>query len=499
MRDIGKIRGRWIFICMLVALLAMLAGCSKDGEDAEQGSNDKGGIKSLFTKKQEHASDTPWNHGTFAIMETEYGWYTHGSGQGSLSLRYYDKESGDTILVCNKPECQHQFDDQCVATYKGLSIVNSVMYEGAIYVLGYDGLPAYSEIDNGQSSTVNLSLYKVALDGSSIDRVGTVIEVENPKNQKVNRTTGFGLRYSYQSDNSFIIHKGVAYISFLVQLGDGMAGIRGGGLMKMDLATGKTEQLYEKDNMQKGLPAGLVGVGDYVYYFRSDGSGQKTGWYRYHITEGTTEQVEGAFLIMGDLGNGKQVLSLNAAGLHFSAPPPVFTEDRIYNICCSYDVDDENGQKMIAIMASDAKDCMPIPEETFETEIPFKGKTGYRQARVELYTVTYYDGMFLIADEEYAYLYDKAGKSLGKIMIPKEELEITEDDHDMIMEYKISDGKLYLIFTKERPMVYKVFFCPLDDILQGKGAWTFAYEIQGRYSNEEIEELNKLREEQGIQ
>ncbi|MBQ1849647.1 MAG: hypothetical protein II139_04700, partial [Lachnospiraceae bacterium] len=64
-------------------------------------------------EKKDLPEDTPWNHGYNAIMETEDGYYSNDYGLRSSTvkalqcLRYYEKESGNIILLCNKPECTH--------------------------------------------------------------------------------------------------------------------------------------------------------------------------------------------------------------------------------------------------------------------------------------------------------------------------------------------------------------------------------------------------------
>ena len=463
-------------LCLAAMSLSLLAGCGESKGD--------GG---LFTKKQELPEDTPWNHGQFAIMETEQGWYTSSDGGETICLRYYDKESGKSIFLCNKPECTHdERSENCEATYKNLRVVNALLYEGAIYVLGYDLPVDYSgDYAGSKDMTVNLSLYKAAMDGSAMDHVATIIEAENTKNQQVKRTSGVIQTNNY-SDNRFIIHKGYAYIPYMIQFGGGQAGLRGAGLMRVELSTGKTEQIYEKDTMAKGLPGGLAGVGDYVYYY-SNSTGADRGWNRYNVSDKTMEN------LYGWLGAADYVKD----GRHFSPiyfVSPMFTEDRIYYPAYTYDEADEGRTRgmngLIAVVAFDAKTGEVLEDESFETELPYQ-KYNPKESRVNgANSFTYYDGNIMIANSEGAYFYDKSGKQIAKILIPKEEFEITDMDRRLFEDYKICNDKLYLIYLKQQQMTnYEIYQCPLADIFQGNGTWTFAYYMEGRLTREKLQEI----------
>ena len=116
-------------------------------------------------------------------METEYGYYfnqgyfpdfSNSVYRGNagvmpdrlMNLKYFDKESGLSVPLCNNPECEHTGDDSCVSSYKNLHVINTVLYEDYLYVYGVE------QIDN----EYKFNLYRVPPDGSSIDIVGTVFE-----------------------------------------------------------------------------------------------------------------------------------------------------------------------------------------------------------------------------------------------------------------------------------------------------------------------------------
>lgn len=463
---------RWVLCIAAAGLLCLLTACL--GKTAGKGESDTLG------KKAELTEDTPWNHGFDAILETDEGWYTSGIPDGAsvICLRYYDKETGNTILLCNKPECAHGGDDQCEATYKGLVVVNTVLYEGYLYVLGWDGLDMGISLTtsniNKDFNTINLSLYRAALDGSAMDKVGTVFETDNLQRQNVKKRTYAGI-YAFQ-DNGFMIHKGVAYIPYYLQLGEGSAGLRGAGIMKMDLSTGKSEVIEEYDTLQKGIPSCFSGTGDYVYYYRADRNVRKDHpWYRYVISENRIEsaepQISDPELVVS--GRTHELLSVE----------PYFIEDRSYWLAAS---SKEGEEDRIAVLVFQVSTGELLSEECLETEIPFDKKKSRLNVRQNgYYSMTYYDGKFLIADARKAYFCDMQGKIVGEISVPNEELGIKDVSRNLYVSFKISKEKLYLIFSDGSNFYSRVLYCPLEDVYKKQGTWTDAYRIQGIITWEE--------------
>ena len=249
------------------------------GNDGQNGTGN--GSDSVNAAK--YPDDNPANHGKTAIMETENGYYydfgwgmarTSDDGLFSyyytLALSYYDKASGDAILLCAKPECEHDHDENCVATYKGIETIGTVLYDGYIYIYGLekDGM------------LLMLNLYRATLDGSHIDKVATVLEADNP--------TGASYIYeqtNYGSENYFIIHRGSAYIPYFLRIGKGSKGFMGGGLMKVDLANGEKKQIVNMQYFTDPYPISLCGAGDYVYMHLVGGS--VSGEKRYSISRDT--------------------------------------------------------------------------------------------------------------------------------------------------------------------------------------------------------------------
>ena len=461
-------------ICII--LLGMLCLMSACGENKENGG-------SIFGQKQgkhqDLPEDVPWNHEAAAIMETETGWYTGGTMMGTgMCLRYYDKASGNTILLCNKPECQHEWNDECVATYRNIRIINALLYDGFLYVYGAEG-----NLQSGaptSSKTVSLCIWRAAPDGSVIDKVGTVIEAENTQDQVVNSPSG--LFTGHSQDQCFIIHQGYAYIPYYLQFGNGMIGFQGGGLMKMELATGKTEAVYTMEYPIEGVPCYLSAFGDTLYYYQPPKNGGKVfPLYRYSISEKTIQELT---LWSGDVDmafGGKKHAFL-------SSSVATFTKDRVYTLGHAFE-EEEDGT--LSILAFDGMTGELIKEECLDLDLPYSEKARRRSARAPYYLslMPSPDGLFL-ADDKVAYFYDLSGKKLGEIEVPREILGIKEHDNNLYLVYKICNEKLYLIYECQDDGGYcRVLSCPLEEIYQGKGTYQDAYRMQGYMTYEKYMEV----------
>ena len=469
-------------ICiLLLGMLCFWGACS----------NQSGEKESSFGNKDNLPEDTPWNHGISAIMETEQGWYTTGLGE-DIGLRYYEKGTKNTILLCNKPECEHQGDDTCEATYRHLKVVNACLYEGYIYLMGWEGVCNDAQDiyerdipETEIADSINLSLYRAALDGSAIDKVATLFETDNMQHQRVNRSRRTAGLLIYEHDETcFIIHKGVAYVPVYLQLGEGSVGFRGAGLYKVDLSTGMVGEIEHYENLQSRIPAYLSGISDYVYYFRYDGAAGKQLWYRYVISENRVEKADPKF--------SETATENEAFGKHFVviARSPVFTAEREYFLVRTFQ---EREAGVLAILAVDAKTQEVISEESFETQIPFN-KSEYRlnKRMGGYYSMLLYDGRFLITDGEGIYFYDLQGNGFAQDSVMK--IIGSESNIEYRLDYKICNEKLYLIYQKEYNELgfgdlqnyYRVWSCPLEELWQGQGDWTYDYRFQGVKTWEDV-------------
>lgn len=239
---------RRIIVRVLSAALAVLlaAGCSRENA-------------------AELPEDNPANHGYTPIMETEKGYYSNyrNAFNSSIYLRFYERGTENQVFVCARPECQHNGGQMCTATRSGLDFLNTILYNGWIYILAIEE----------EDETVSYNLYKAALDGTSLTKVGSAFSVNNSSGQEYR---AFGMQ--------FIIHKGYAYVPYHLSFGDSSFGFAGSGLVKMDISDGSTETLLSGDNYFSDYPYDLQGSGDHIYY-------NMGGVYRYNITSGESEKL----------------------------------------------------------------------------------------------------------------------------------------------------------------------------------------------------------------
>jgi len=459
-RRIQMNKKRIVLLCLCFTLF-LLAGCQKDPSSPQQASSgDKSG--------QQAPPDDLANHGVLAIMETENGYYYnygyadlisgtnyHGS-RNTLKhlLRYYDKATQETILLCSKPECEHQGDDTCVATYKNLCIINSLLYDGQLYIYGLEK----------DQRILRLNLYRAALDGSSIDKVGTVLEVENTIGEGYSAQTE-NLFYAY--DETFIIHKGYAYLPYYLRIGAASKGFMGGGLVQMDLRTGKTKTIYEMEYLNSYFPYNLKGCGDYIYM---DLNGTK----RYVISEDRLEY---------------------PPALQEERDKPLFdvvTENRLYEISTTYNEETEEYGVPIFISVYDAATGAAIPEEAFETDLTQEEF----DFGIPIHRALPYEDMLVIAAGSRVIFYDVEGDNYGtklaEIAFEYNEIATTHLYTSKPVDIKISHDKLYLIcnptdynsYLDSNPVrtgqfrLYQVYSCPVEDILKGQGSWEKAFEFQ---------------------
>lgn len=443
-------------LCLCLSLF-LLAGCQKEPASPQQLSDDKSNRQNTAT------DDNHANHGLLAILETENGYYYNYGysvneagknymGSGMIVkhlLRYYDKASGETILLCSKPECEHLGDNTCAATYKNLYVINTVLYENQLYIYGMEK----------NEEILRLNLYRAALDGSSMDLVGTVFEAEN--------TTGDG--FSLQAhkalnicDESFIIHRGYAYLPYYLRLGTASKGFMGGGLVQMDLRTGKTKTIYEMENMNSYFPFNLRGCDDYVYI---DFSGTS----RYVISDNQLDHA---------IGKGKPAFD-------------AITVQKLYSLQNVYDKEARKSSGPITVSVYDSITGEAIPEENFETDLT--NEEYLRQLRSFAY-----DGMLVIATDKRVVFYsiegDNHGTKLGEIEIniDYENFRWYNHYYNKPGDIKITNGKLYLICNPTDYDAYmdpnavrqgffyqyQVYSCPVEDILKGQGTWEKAFEFQ---------------------
>ena len=383
--------------------------------------------------KTEMPDDQPYNHGQFNIMETEDGYYTNNIyGNGNhLALRFYERDTENQVFLCAKPECTHDGGESCAATYKDLECLSSILYDGAIYNLTIEG-----------GDTVSLCLYKAALDGTSFTKVGDAFTVANSAGESKVDYLGY-----------LMIHKGYAYISYRISLGESSFGFAGSGLVKMDISNGKCEQLYSGENYFSAYAQALTGSGDYVYYTMY-GKPEETGFYRYDTKTGELEKYWDMFPVVGE--RKFFVVGYDDEDMKTTA---------VYS-CGKEKADIEKA----------AEDGLDLVAGGFEEQIG---------------QIISYEDRVIISHGTMISVFSEEGELLGEISGADE-----NSGETLIFEQlSVSNGKLYLfdyaldLFPNEYKheaesggyyMDYGevVYSCPIDDIIAGKGEWKFEYGVK---------------------
>lgn len=409
-----KIRMRAIALTLAVLLLC---GCGAKDKNQTQ-------------DPAELPEDQPYNHDGFTIMETDKGYYTDSlAGLGDqIALRFYEKDSENQIFLCAKPECQHNGSDSCTATYKGLTCLSSVLYNGAIYCLTLE-----------KGSTVTYSLYKAALDGTSFTKVGDVYSVSN--------STG---TEEMDHQQFLIIHKGQAYISYRLALGRGTTGFVGSGLVKMDISNGASELLWSGEKYFSGIPQDLAGSGNYVYWSNLANNDEE-GFFRYDINTGEIKRL-------------------------WDKKYPLVGKNKFFFI----EWDDEEGNKICSCGKEDADiDKAAAGELDFVTEMLDPHQVIYG-------SVIPFEDKLIMYDFERIVVFSEDGEKLGEIPFLDRKLdELDEWDQSFAhfgMAVTVSEGKLYIsdhscvINPTLREKYYAaIYSCPIEDVIHGTGKWKFEY------------------------
>lgn len=129
------------------------------------------------------------------MAETETGYYFL-SGPASSFLYFFDKQSGNTVPVCNKPNCLHadEPDDTKIATcnaYLGQNICYLNIYKNKIYYVA----------DKWKDGDVTQALYSMLLDGTKKQ------EVMEFRERLTNLQIHRGFAYYATTDNGTIADK----------------------------------------------------------------------------------------------------------------------------------------------------------------------------------------------------------------------------------------------------------------------------------------------------
>ncbi|MBE6853011.1 MAG: hypothetical protein E7505_05995 [Ruminococcus sp.] len=395
-----------LFLSLLILIL--LGGC-----DIKE-------VKDDFSKMP---GDKPYNR---VVMETENGYYYNVCQ--NLSLRYKEKKTGKDIFLCAKPECMHDGNEKCTATYNFLEISNSILYENNIYFVAsiYD------------DETMGYALFKASTDGASLDKVGDVITIRQPQSSDDN------ISYS-SSVNNFIIHKGYAYISYV--LGQhSYTGFLGAGMIRMNITSGETESIYSYDDYFSSSYADIMSAcGEYVYYRLWGNSSADSGVYRYNTDTHEIEKIQDK---QNKIDNENGVLDL-------------ISEDTLFY---TYINEDDK----ICITGFDSKTFEPAGVEINTGESIIGG-------------MLFYEDKIFVCGVAKITAFDKKGQKIGSVdKVDIKEIDISSGAvhyYDYGGVFDISDGKLY-VNKHDETDTQEIYCCKVEDVLKSESVWEKAYTIE---------------------
>lgn len=461
------------------------AGNRADGQNAGNGNgtsagNGNGSNGGNIGTKASGPDDNTANHGFWAINETENGYY-YEYGQpynttvwfGALNqwalrdhrLCYYDKASGESILLCAKPDCEHNRDESCVATYKGIAVYNCLLYDGMLYLYGIET----------NDTIISECLWKIAPDGSYIDKLATLVEADNSADAQIQHHRNQGAM-----DSAFIIHRGCAYVPYFLMIGKGSMGFKGGGLMQINLRTGEKHTILEMKYHTDPAPSSICGIGDYVY-FTLNGSNSWLGTHRYSITDDE-------ITAMGKL----QMLTPENTDLFLQGIDFMMGSGKyLFNLYPNMSIA-ENRPYMISV--SD-HECNDLTEKSFNVDIAADDEAAKAYLRYFCYDDRYIVIIVLNRILIYGITDDSWGKKLGEIGYELDDTapgyNVSSDQVNQEVEFKIANDRIYMIKnTSDNEFIvdpqtgfrdvdtmypYTVYAAGIADIITGNGEWKEAF------------------------
>ena len=251
-----------LFTVLTIVCLVTFAGCNKNKQEDQSGEATAGNKEYQFISEDFEQGNRPGTMGN-AMLRTDKGFYHYNDTLGGF--RYYDTETGKELFLCNKPECRHDGNEFCIATNEKYTVLDYCLYGERLMVFA-------AEVTETQV------LYKVlalALDGSSMDEVATVLELE--------RTPDMSLYTS-----RMYLHRNKALLTFATGASYEQEDTMHNGTALLDLNTKNVtffaEEPLAKENAET---TDITAYGDYFYYCKKEG--KKTILHRYHITDGTDE------------------------------------------------------------------------------------------------------------------------------------------------------------------------------------------------------------------
>lgn len=455
------------FRIILAAALAALTigGCNNPATPADTTAASVGNVTAAGTEAPETTTEEPFvpvvegeplpgidsiqsNFGTSLlnqIMENEDGYYYNSISSETLSLHYYDKNTGKTIYLCAKPECLHDGNDFCTATTARYLPKSSALYGDKIYISAVDMVEF--EKDN-----YVLKLIAANYDGTALSEITDVVKIQ----QDMRLATFTSPAGTHQS---IVIHRGKALVPYSM----GSAGAALHGYAIIDLATGNVDYREESEELHFSF---FTAYGNAFYYRACVDKRSGVGFsanslydvWRYDINTKKSRKLNVYDSYLAFLGHDSSLPEESMFAV---------TDRKIYY--CPGDMNgDSNGVMIYDMTTGETREFSELNDITFE-KYDKDGELYYQTFYSGANDITY-DGKYLYiakgdgfsashtSRDPECYVIDTDGKYYGKI-------EYDFDKYYGLYSMNFLNGNVY-IQTSE-----KVVSASVDGLLNGSDDW----------------------------
>ena len=367
-----------------------------------------------------------------SVMETGNGYYYNSTTFNDLAMRFYDKTTGKSIYLCNRPECAHDGDMFCTATSEEISVIYTAMYSDSIYIAG----SVYEDEE------YKLNLYRASLDGTEFSLVCTYLTVK-----------GMDLSLSLQEPSSMVMHRGKAFIPYTIH---GDRNVKGAVIA--DISSGEVIML---DEYEDSGYSNITAEGDYFYYTITEPSSINNKLYRCDIGSSDTEEL--AVYESHEQANGFTLDTIRSytvidGEIWYSVSNFANTFSAIY----IYDPDENTNREFAGKLMYDEGEAPERP-----SWMPGSTGLGYYMPKLA------YDGQYLyVAEQAFsAQSYDEITPTCHIFTLDGEEVGCIRYETEAGIDFSLSflNNNAYL------QTMNGVKFCPISDIIAGNTEWTDLY------------------------
>ena len=419
---------------VFLALLLMFAGCGKEEIPIE-----------------DFVQTNPATAAINNIMKSDTGYYYSAAYGKTLSLHYFDVESGQNIYLCSKPECRHDGDVFCTATSSKYEINSTYFYGGSLYL----------DVVEATETEYLYKLLRVSADGSELTELVTYMTLNNEA--------------VVIAGQPMMIHRGVAVLPYrLGSIGNADEGVTGTYLY--NLVTGELTALPELEYGTKSNGRErFIGYGDYIYF--NTQMNRKNTLSRYCLTDGTVEELEllntyvGIYEVMDEdtiyyYYSGETLFEYKISTKETNPHEEAFLERKTTYYS-------EDG-KLLTDPDLDNPDGIIYGMETIDRykcqDMMTDGTYLYVAETVDFHNVNMlYPGMVVDAEEMiagYVHVLDRELTEVAKVKLSIKGLVDFYENFSI----KILDGTVYL------QTFSTVYGCPLSEFLAGEPVFTTIYD-----------------------